>query len=212
MNSYRPAFPGRSIFAEGADRAHRSFRSLANIGVLRAGRAQPLYLLTPSGRFATFGGKCPGCSIIRASLTVALMVSLPRFGSLWAFGPSAHRAHASLRATGHTLPSGAPSGRFAAFGGNSPQGWRFPPVPGGRGVCAPGRKHFLSFWRKRPPQADFFDKLRAGMYEAFLLFLIKISCLSAAWQETADTDALEMENPGFVFRRVKDIYDYFKQM
>ena len=59
----------------------------------------------PSGRFATFGGKCPGCSIIRASLTVALMVSLPRFGSLWAFGPSAHRAHASLRATGHTLPS-----------------------------------------------------------------------------------------------------------
>ena len=32
---------------------------------------------------------------------------------------------------------------------------------GGRGVCAPGRKHFLSFWRKRPPQADFFDKLTA---------------------------------------------------
>ena len=52
VNSYRPAFPGRSIFAEGADRAHRSFRSLANIGVLRAGRAQPLYLLTPAGRFA----------------------------------------------------------------------------------------------------------------------------------------------------------------
>ena len=51
--------------------------------------------------------KCPGCSNIRASLTVALMVSLPRFGSLWAVGPSAHRAHASLRATGHTLPSGA---------------------------------------------------------------------------------------------------------
>ena len=41
VNSYRPAFPGRSIFAEGADRAHRSFRS------------------PPSGRFATFGGKCP---------------------------------------------------------------------------------------------------------------------------------------------------------
>ena len=45
---------------------------------------------------------CPGCSIIHASLTVALMVSLPRFGSLWAFGPSAHRAHASLRAFGHS--------------------------------------------------------------------------------------------------------------
>ena len=107
---------------------------------MAAGRVRRSFRLTPSGRFATFGGKCPGCSIIRASLTVALMVSLPRFGSLW-----------SLRAqvpTGHTLP-------FA------PQGWRFPPVPGGRGVCAPGRKHFLSFWRKRPPQADFFDKLTA---------------------------------------------------
>ena len=34
-----------------------------------------------------------------------------------------------------------------------------PALPGGRGVCALGRKHFLSFWRKRPPQADFFDKL-----------------------------------------------------
>ena len=41
VNSYRPAFPGRSIFAAGASRAHRSFRS------------------PPSGRFATFGGKCP---------------------------------------------------------------------------------------------------------------------------------------------------------
>ena len=41
-----------SIFAASADRAHRSFRSLANIGVLRADRAQPLYLLTPAGRFA----------------------------------------------------------------------------------------------------------------------------------------------------------------
>ena len=91
VNSYRPAFPGRSIFAEGADRAHRSFRS-------------------------------------------------------------------------------PPSGRFAAFGGNSPQGWRFPPVPGGRGVCAPGRKHFLSFWRKRPPQADFFDKLKQPLRGLLLAF------------------------------------------
>ena len=29
-----------------------TFSLLANIGVLRAGRAQPLYLLTPAGRFA----------------------------------------------------------------------------------------------------------------------------------------------------------------
>ena len=81
VNSYRPAFPGRSIVAAGAGRAHRSFRS------------------PPSGRFGPFGAKCP-------------------------------------------------------------QGTRFPPVPGGRGVCAPGRKHFLSIWRKRSPQASFFDNLK----------------------------------------------------
>ena len=38
-----------SRFPDG--RAH-GFAALANIGVLRAGRAQPLYLLTPPGRFA----------------------------------------------------------------------------------------------------------------------------------------------------------------
>ena len=91
VNSYRPAFPGRLIFAEDAGRALRSFRS------------------PPSGRFGPFGPKCP-------------------------------------------------------------QGTHFPPVPGGRGVCAPGRKHFLSIWRKRPAQPDFFDKLNAGPKgPAFLL-------------------------------------------
>ena len=83
----------------------RARSSATSIGAVGAGRAHRSFRLTPSGRFATFGGKCPGGSIIRASLTVALMGSLPRFGSLWAFGPSAHRAHASLRATGLTLPS-----------------------------------------------------------------------------------------------------------
>ena len=62
-----------------------------------------------------------GCSIIRASLTVALMVSLPRCGSLWAFGPSAHRAHASLRA----LPGfGADSRSLNRRGGR----WPRPPL------------------------------------------------------------------------------------
>ena len=147
----------------------RTRRSATSIVATAAGRVHRSFRLTPSGRFATFGGKCPGCSIIRASLTVALMVSLPSqisaFCALAARSPCiCSRLRVALRyaqqPTGLTLPSGAPSGRFAAFGGNSPQGWRFPPVPGGRGVCAPGRKHFLSFWRKRPPQADFFDKLR----------------------------------------------------
>ena len=90
--------------------------------------------------------KCPGCSIIRASLTVALMVSLPRFGSLCASRkcppgtrfPSRHRAHASFRRacgslcrlwrqqpTGLTLPFGA---LRVALGlrPKYPQGTRFP--------------------------------------------------------------------------------------
>ena len=55
--------PGRSIVAEGAGRAHRSFRSLANIGVLCAGRAQPLYLLTPSGRFGPLAQQPTGLTL-----------------------------------------------------------------------------------------------------------------------------------------------------
>ena len=43
--------PGRSII--------RASLTFANIGVLRTGRAQPLYLLTPAGRFAAFGGNSP---------------------------------------------------------------------------------------------------------------------------------------------------------
>ena len=51
-------------------------------------RAQPLYLLTPSGRFATFGGNSPqGWRFLSAHLRVAL-----RFAQ---------------QPTGHTLPSGA---------------------------------------------------------------------------------------------------------
>ena len=131
-----------SIVAAGAGRAHRSFR------------------LTPSGRFATFGGKCPGCSIIRTFLTVVLMVSLPRSGSL---------CHLRWQQpTGLALPS-------------APQGTRFPPSPPNeiriqrhvrwiRKPCAarfpctfprPRRRRRGNVsWRKRSPQASFFDRNR----------------------------------------------------
>ena len=69
-------------------RAH-GFAALANIGVLRAGRAQPLYLLTPPGRFA-----------LRATAHRA-DASLRRAAGR--FGPSAQVP------TGHTLPF-APAG------------------------------------------------------------------------------------------------------
>ena len=172
-------------------------RSATSIVAADAGRAHRSFRLTPPGRFGPFGAKCPGCSIIRTFLTVVLMVSLPRYGSLchlrWqvsrllnhshfpdgrahgfaaplrvALPPSvatAHRAGASLRATGLALPS-------------APQGTRFPPSPPNeiriqrhvrwiRKPCAarfpctfprPRRRRRGNVsWRKRSPQASFFD-------------------------------------------------------
>ena len=89
------AVPGRSIVAEGAGRAHRSFRSLANIGVLCAGRAQPLYLLTPSGRFGPLAQVPTGHT-------------LPFGAPPGRFGPLAQQPPRL------TLPSGAPKTCAAA--------------------------------------------------------------------------------------------------
>ena len=138
----------------------RARRSATSIFAASAGRAHRLFRLTPPGRFATFGGKCPGCSIIRTFLTVVLMVSLPRYGSL---------CHLRWQQpTGLALPS-------------APQGTRFPPSPPNeiriqrhvrwiRKPCAarfpctfprPRRRRRGNMsWRKRSPQASFFDTLR----------------------------------------------------
>ena len=76
----------------------------------------------------------PGCSIIRASPPVALMVSLPRFGSLWAFGPTAHRADASLRAFGHSKRSrAAGAGEARTHGASGGRGDA--PAAAGAGAC-----------------------------------------------------------------------------
>ncbi len=82
------AFPVAQSRALPDGRAH-GFAALANIGVLRAGRAQPLYLLTPAGRFA-----------LRAT-THRADASLRRAAGR--FGPSAQVP------TGHALPF-APAG------------------------------------------------------------------------------------------------------
>ena len=71
------------------------FRSLANIGVLCAGRAQPLYLLTPSGRFGPLAQVPTGHT-------------LPFGAPPGRFGPLAQQP------TGLTLPSGAPKTCAAA--------------------------------------------------------------------------------------------------
>ena len=58
---------------------------------------------------------------------ISAFCALPRAALVFAH---AFRSLCHLRwqvPTGHTLPFGPPSGRFAAFGGNSPPGRRFPP-------------------------------------------------------------------------------------
>ena len=82
MNLYRPAFPGRSIFITGVGRARPRFAPAR----ISACCAQPLYLLTPPGRFALRAGAHRAHASFRRPC-----------GSLWAFGPTAHRAGASLR-------------------------------------------------------------------------------------------------------------------
>lgn len=37
-----------------------------------------------------------------------------------------------------------------------------------------------------------------------------VVCYSAAWQEFSNADILEKENPGQVFYRVRDLYEYFR--
>ena len=137
-------------------------------------------LAAPTARFAVrlrvalrFAQQPTGLTLPFGALMVSLPSQISAFCALAARSPCiCSRLRVALRyaqqPTGLTLPSGAPSGRFGPSAQVptgytlpfAPLGWRFPPVPGGRGVCAPGRKHFLSFWRKRPPQADFFDKLK----------------------------------------------------
>ena len=72
---------------------------------------------------------------------------------------------------------------WGRFGGPQPSKMKSyrPALPGGRGVCAPAQTfHFLSLWRKRPGQPDFFDTLWGGGY-ASPLFLKskKARCMAA---------------------------------
>ena len=84
-----PRLLNHSRFPDG--RAH-GFAVLANIGVLRAGRAQPLYLLTPPGRFAAFGGKCPqGTRFLSAHLRVALRFAQQPTGLTLPFAPAGRK-------------------------------------------------------------------------------------------------------------------------
>lgn len=41
---------------------------------------------------------------------------------------------------------------------------------------------------------------------------VGVYCFSSAWQKTNNVVALEKENPYYVFKNVKDLYKYFKQI
>ena len=114
---FRCPAPGRFALRASAHWAHASLRAFGVHAV------QATCLSAACLR----AGPIPGCSIIRTFLSVVLMVSLPRFGSLWAFGPSAHRAHASLRAFGHSKRSrAAGAGRPAPMARAVGAGTRLP--------------------------------------------------------------------------------------
>ncbi len=126
------AVPGRSIVAEGAGRAHRSFRSLANIGVLCAGRAQPLYLLTPSGRFGPLAQVPTGHT-------------LPFGAPPGRFGPLAQQP------TGLTLPSGAPKTCAAAQKESVASAQRAQETRHTPPSQKPHQRPFASIKKNRPP-------------------------------------------------------------
>ena len=91
-------------------RAH-GFAVLANIGVLRAGRAQPLYLLTPAGRFALRATAHRADASLRRAHGFAALANIGvlragRAQPLYLLTPSGRFAQ---QPTGLTLPSGAPS-------------------------------------------------------------------------------------------------------
>ena len=85
------------------------FAALANIGVLCAGRAQPLYLLTPSGRFGPLAQVPTGHT-------------LPFGAPPGRFGPLAQQP------TGHTLPC-APAGGWGSSRSLNRRGGRWPRPP-----------------------------------------------------------------------------------
>ena len=95
----------------------RAFLPFANIGVLRAGHAQPLYLLTPAGRFALRATAHRADAPLRRAHGFAALANIGvlcagRAQPLYLLTPSGRFGPLAQVPTGHTLPFGAPPGRF----------------------------------------------------------------------------------------------------
>ena len=140
-----PRGPGRSIVAVGAGRALRSFRS------------------PPSGRFATFGGKCPQGT--RFPPVPSECIRIARLSPV---------AQSSRRALAAPSARFAPHLRVALRFAQQPTGLTLPSGAGRAGSLRQGRKHSLRRFppgsppkegereaaqprRKRSPTASFFD-------------------------------------------------------
>ena len=148
---------GSSIVASAAGCVRRSFR------------------LTPSGRFATFGGKCSVCCLIGVSLTVAVVVSLPsqisaflgagRGHPLYLLGPAGRFGPSALVARGLTLP-------FA------PLGLALPSGAGCAGSLRPWAHTFVKVLAEKASAGGLFRQTDAGpIGPAFLLCRMALAAL-----------------------------------
>ena len=87
----------------------RAFLPFANIGVLRAGHAQPVYLLTPAGRFALRATAHRADAPLRRAHGFAALANIGvlcagRAQPLYLLTPSGRFGPSAQVPTGHTLP------------------------------------------------------------------------------------------------------------
>ena len=124
----------------------RAFLPFANIGVLRAGRAQPLYLLTPAGRFALRATAHRADAPLRRAHGFAALANIGvlcagRAQPLYLLTPSGRFGPLAQVPTGHTLPFGAPPGRFGPLA-QQPTGLTLP--SGAPKTCAAAQKESVA--------------------------------------------------------------------
>ena len=128
----------------------RAFLPFANIGVLRAGHAQPLYLLTPAGRFALRATAHRADAPLRRAHGFAALANIGvlcagRAQPLYLLTPSGRFGPLAQVPTGHTLPFGAPPGRFGPLA-QQPTGLTLP--SGAPKTCAAAQNASVSSGRR----------------------------------------------------------------
>ncbi len=144
----------------------RDFLPFANIGVLRAGHAQPLYLLTPAGRFALRATAHRADAPLRRAHGFAALANIGvlcagRAQPLYLLTPPGRFGPLAQVPTGHTLPFGAPPGRFGPLA-QQPTGLTLP--SGAPKTCAAAQNASVASaqraqeTRHAPPSQKFHER------------------------------------------------------